>query len=215
MHCKVWISALCSFLLSLSHQHYASAFQPWDSRPSWLSLYTSPQRLRHPDVVGGSLEDAIEDASKDTMRIASEEVADSQEDFLPWEEEEEANEEGRDKDLGKGAQTLPEADGSSRTKRVFLSRGWMAGGYKAPEPSPNRFVRRPPALAPVPPSFPQPKPGDGPGNEAHYAALVSDQPQQSPPYRRFHSIFTSGMWTPLGKRSQGGDPFRRPFFFYI
>ncbi|XP_068228271.1 uncharacterized protein [Palaemon carinicauda] len=97
-------------------------------------------------------------------------------------QEEEENAPGQIQDNIHGVHhTLPEEYGTTRAKRVFLSRGWMAGGYKAPDPSPNRFVRRPPALVQMPASFPQPKPGDLQGNEAHYEALVSDQPQQSPP----------------------------------
>ena len=37
-----------------------------------------------------------------------------------------------------------EDDISSRSKKVFLSRGWGPGGYDAPPPpAPQRFVRRP------------------------------------------------------------------------
>lgn len=32
---------------------------------------------------------------------------------------------------------------TGRLKRVFLSRGWGPGGYEAPPPPPQRFVRRP------------------------------------------------------------------------
>lgn len=45
-------------------------------------------------------------------------------------------------------------------------------------------------------------PTERPGG-ARFAALVSSQQQeaqQKPQYRRFHSIFTSGTWSPLGKR---------------
>lgn len=96
--------------------------------------------------------------------------------------------------------------GPERRKRVFLSRGWGPGGYEAPQP-PQRFVRRPP----LPPTkLPQKQPlvqaqkTKGIGG-SRFAALVSNQ--QPPPnqpntqYRRFHSIFTSGTWSPLGKRS--------------
>ncbi|MPC66118.1 hypothetical protein E2C01_060263 [Portunus trituberculatus] len=66
--------------------------------------------------------------------------------------------------------THPLQDVTSRTKKVFLSRGW----------GPERAGR------------------------ARFAALVSTQRQETQPqpqYRRFHSIFTSGTWSPLGKRS--------------
>ncbi|KAK8725531.1 hypothetical protein OTU49_010607 [Cherax quadricarinatus] len=100
-------------------------------------------------------------------------------------------------------------DKSGRYKRVFLSRGWGPGGYEAPSPPSQRFVRRPPAF-----QAPRTKiqeniltPAIGGNGGARYAALVSpkqlEQTQQKPQYRRFHSIFTSGTWSPLGKRSDG------------
>ncbi|KAK7087092.1 hypothetical protein SK128_026123, partial [Halocaridina rubra] len=46
---------------------------------------------------------------------------------------------------------LPQRASVNRQKRVFLSRGWAAGGYKVPLTStPNRFVRRPPAILETP-----------------------------------------------------------------
>ncbi|XP_069184419.1 uncharacterized protein, partial [Procambarus clarkii] len=93
--------------------------------------------------------------------------------------------------------------------RVFLSRGWGPGGYEAPSPPPQRFVRRPPAFQPPGTKIQEnrPTPGIGGNGGARYAALVSpqqlEQSQQKPQYRRFHSIFTSGTWSPLGKRSDG------------
>ncbi|XP_071526384.1 uncharacterized protein [Panulirus ornatus] len=94
-----------------------------------------------------------------------------------------------------------------RLKRVFLSRGWGPGGYEAPPP-PQRFVRRPPVrqspqIKTKERSFPK---ATGSSGGARYAALVSSRQKeqkalQKPQYRRFHSIFTSGTWSPLGKRS--------------
>lgn len=110
-----------------------------------------------------------------------------------------------------------EDDVNARTKKVFLSRGWGPGGYDAPPPPPpQRFVRRPllpPTLGQVntespfsPPLALRERAG-----RARFAALVSTQRQeapQKPQYRRFHSIFTSGTWSPLGKR--GAAPIDGP-----
>ncbi|XP_063889274.1 uncharacterized protein LOC135115998 [Scylla paramamosain] len=123
--------------------------------------------------------------------------------FLPW--------------ASNAALTLhPLQDTTGRTKRVFLSRGWGPGGYDAPPPpAPQRYTRRPL----VPPSTgqddtEQPVPSSLALREragrARFAALVSTQRQETQPqpqYRRFHSIFTSGTWSPLGKRSAPmGEP---------
>ncbi|XP_042230288.1 uncharacterized protein LOC121871830 isoform X2 [Homarus americanus] len=97
-------------------------------------------------------------------------------------------------------------DKTGHHKRVFLSRGWGPGGYEAPPPPPQRFVRRPPALHPPRAKIHEKPPTTAVGGNggAWYAALVSphrqEQIQQKPQYRQFHSIFTSGNWSPLGKR---------------
>ncbi|CAL4119915.1 unnamed protein product, partial [Meganyctiphanes norvegica] len=101
----------------------------------------------------------------------------------------------QDEDLG-------DEDQIDVSKRVFLSRGWGPGGYETYVARPSRFPRRPQG----PPTTSRPSVATGRNLDgAKYAALVwlgQQKPRHPKPQnRRFHSIFTSGTWSPLGKRS--------------
>ncbi|KAK4309737.1 hypothetical protein Pmani_018665 [Petrolisthes manimaculis] len=114
-------------------------------------------------------------------------------------------------------------------KRVFLSRGWGPGGYNTPPPlpsPPHRLVRRPPGPPQVPETrsvqtLPPPLTTGKSMGGARFAALVSaarQRPLPSQPKassRRFHSIFTSGTWRPLGKRGNHSHPFKAPYVNFL
>ncbi|RXG54035.1 hypothetical protein Avbf_09711 [Armadillidium vulgare] len=105
-------------------------------------------------------------------------------------------------------------------KRVFLSRGWGPGGYEVPSQgigsvsdiiklasfirnneSPLLEAPRTSALVAAPSFTGLLSPPERERNEGWKSSRPSKEKPDSMDYRRFHSIFTSGTWSPLGKRS--------------